>query len=191
MEQLHFFTAQDNAQMLDDVYQLRHESFNTRLGWEVKSCDGREFDQFDHEDTRYIALTDHNDGLVGCWRALPTLGDYMLKNIFPELLQGEALPQQEGIWEISRFTINKNKGKEGQPLCGRSTAHLVKSFYDFAVENDIHAYVTVTTVACERMLKRLGVSMHRLGAGKAIQIGIEQTVALHIEVNEHLNIHFA
>lgn len=178
-------------QMLDEIYKLRHQSFNERLGWEVKSVNGREFDQFDHSGTQYVALTDHNEELLGCWRALPTQGDYMLKNVFPELLQGEVLPQKDDIWEISRFTVNTQNGKNRNQLVSALCAKLVKSFYDFALENNIRSYVAVTTVACERMLKNLGVTIRRLGDGQALQIGIEKTVAVAIDVNESLNIRIA
>jgi acyl homoserine lactone synthase len=52
----------------------------------------------------------------------------------------------------------------------------------FARENGIARYVTVTTAAIERMLKRQGVNIHRLGP--PIRIGAVLTVACFIEIDQ-------
>lgn len=52
----------------------------------------------------------------------------------------------------------------------------------FAQENGIARYVTVTTAAIERMMKGLGLHIHRLGA--PVRIGSVLTVACFIEVDE-------
>jgi hypothetical protein len=44
--------------------------------------------------------------------------------------------------------------------------------------------VTVTTMACERILKRGGMSVRRMGEGKVMQVGVERTVALWIDLEE-------
>ncbi|USD36529.1 MULTISPECIES: acyl-homoserine-lactone synthase [Ferrimonas] len=184
-------TSPANPELLNQVFKLRNETFKQRLGWEVSCEDGLETDNFDALQVSHIAMTDHNDSVIGCWRALPTQGQYMLKDVFPELLQGEAAPQQEKVWEISRFTVRKGDGEKGRGLVNHSTAALVKSFYDFAIDNDIKHYVLVTTVACERILRLLGVKTRRMGAGKSLQIGIERSVALWVEVDDSLNVQLA
>ncbi|MBB1268761.1 acyl-homoserine-lactone synthase [Shewanella sp. SR44-3] len=175
-----------NNQILDQIFKLRNETFKQRLGWEVKTENGMEKDNFDKLNVSHIAMTDKSDNVIGCWRALPTQGEYMLKDIFPELLQGEAAPLCEDVWEISRFTVRKGDGEKGAGLVNSSTAALVKSFYDFARENEIKHYVLVTTVACERILRLLGVKTRRMGAGKSLQIGIERSVALWIDIDDSL-----
>jgi len=182
-----------NPQLLNDIYRLRHKSFKQRLGWEVKSVNGMEIDNFDSLDVSHITLSNNKGQLVGCWRALPTEGDYMLRNIFPQLLRGEGLPSERNIWEISRFTVNKdtnNNVEANKSLVSMATCKLVASFYTFAKANHIHAYVLVTTVACERILKNIGVTMRRLGDGKSMKIGIENSVALRIEVDDNLRFIF-
>ncbi|MBA6257667.1 MULTISPECIES: acyl-homoserine-lactone synthase [unclassified Colwellia] len=177
-----------NNNLLNDVYRLRYDTFKTRLSWEVNCENGLEKDEFDKLDVTHIAMTDQNEKVVGCWRALPTEGSYMLRNIFPELMRGENIPHEENVWEISRFTVDKAFTNNDKSMVSNSTAQLVKSFYDFAQKKGIKSYVLVTTVACERILRCLGVETRRMGDGKSMQIGIERSVALWVNVNESLNI---
>jgi N-acyl-L-homoserine lactone synthetase len=174
--------------ILNQIFQLREQTFKQRLGWEVSSQDGLEKDNFDRLDVSHIAMTDNENNVMGCWRALPTQGQYMLKDVFPELLQGESAPTDQDVWEISRFTIKKGDGVKGKGLVTSSTAELVNSFYDFAMQNNIKHYVLVTTVACERILRLLGVKTRRMGEGASLQIGIERSVALWIDVENGFNI---
>ncbi|WP_188152449.1 acyl-homoserine-lactone synthase [Teredinibacter waterburyi] len=178
----------NNLSIIDGILKLRHETFIQRLDWEIPSENGRERDQFDELNPHFIAVTDETQEVKGCWRALPTTGDYMLKSIFPELLQGETAPEREGIWEISRFAVKKGSADKARGNFGNVTLDLVRSFYDFAKENNVKSYVTVTSLACERLLRQLGVNVRRMGEGKMKQIGVERTVALWIEVNDNLNI---
>lgn len=174
--------------LIDDVYRVRCEIFSRRLGWEVRSESGLEKDEFDQLDASHIALMDDNRRVVGCWRALPTEGPYMLSTVFPQLLRGEELPKDREVWEISRFGICKNNDDERQGLIRTNTAKLVKSFYDFALLKGIKSYVLVTTVGCERMLRLGGIETRRMGDGKSTQVGIERSVALWVDVNESLNL---
>ncbi len=177
-----------NASLFADVFRLRHEIFKGRLNWEVDSEDGLERDCFDDLDPYHIVMQSQDGAVNGCWRALPTTGDYMLKDIFPQLLQGEKAPEQENIWEISRLAVRKGSAMPKRGSIGDVSIGLVRSFRDFALKHGIHAYVTVTTLAGERLLKQLGVELRRLGEGKSIQVGIERSVALWIDVNQSLNV---
>lgn len=181
-------SSNNNNEILNQVFKLRNETFKQRLGWDVNSEDGMEKDNFDKLNVSHIAMTDNNDCVIGCWRALPTQGQYMLKDIFPQLLQGEPAPLHKDVWEISRFTIRKGDGEKGTSLVNSSTATLVKSFFDFAKEKEIKHYVLVTTVACERILRLLGVKTRRMGTGKSLQVGIERSVALWVDVDENVRI---
>ncbi|AQS35431.1 N-acyl-L-homoserine lactone synthetase [Shewanella psychrophila] len=174
--------------ILDGIMRLRYETFIKRLDWDIASTDGREQDCFDDNEAHYIAVLEDDKDVIGCWRARSTLQDYMLKSVFPELLQGESAPVQDDIWEISRFAVKKGSAETQKGYFGDVTIDLVKSFYDFAKQNGIKSYVTVTTVACERLLRQLGVNLRRMGDGKVKQIGVERTVALWIQVDEDLNI---
>lgn len=175
--------------LINDVYRLRHETFINRLDWDISSVNGMERDGFDDMHPFHIAIKDDSGVVDGCWRALPTTGDYMLKDVFPQLLQGERAPQVKDVWEISRFAVRKGSSKSTCGYMSAITIEMVRSFHEFARQKGIRAYVTVTTVGCERLLRQLGVECRRLGFARAMQIGKERSVALWINVNDRLLIH--
>jgi len=185
-------TKLNNSIILHNIFRQRHSCFLDRLGWEVDSSQGMESDIFDEVDqVSYIALLKEKKDVIGSWRALPTQGKYMLKDVFPQLLQGEEAPIEKGVWEISRFTTSKEDYENATGWFGYNTLRLIRSFYDFAQENQIQTYVLVTTLGCERMLRSLGLNISRMGDGKSLKVGKERSVALRLEVDASLNINIA
>lgn len=174
---LHQMTAQNR----DGMFRLRHETFVNRLGWDVQTHDGMERDGFDQPGTHYIFLPNPAGTVDACWRLLPTTGPYMLKDTFPELLAGQPAPQAPDVWEMSRFAVATDRvGSTGQEF-GPLSVELMAESARFALANGISRYVTVTTAAIERLLRKQGLSMHRLCA--PLRIGKVLTVACVIEVN--------
>ncbi|HYH99608.1 acyl-homoserine-lactone synthase [Hyalangium sp.] len=105
MDQLFVGTTEELPQeVLEGMFRLRHKVFHELLGWEVEVREGQERDRFDALETHYIILHAPRQPMaLGCWRLLPTTGPYMLRDVFPQLLHGEAAPCSPQIWEISRF----------------------------------------------------------------------------------------
>ena len=190
--QNHSFNS-SKRKWVDGSYELRHKVFNDRLSWKVVSDGEREVDVFDNPKTWYAILKNDNDQVIGTWRALPTTGDYMLRNVFPQMTRGETMPDNPDIWEISRFAIDKTKRTIPQGrkfICDESKA-LIQSFYDFSYQRDIKQLVAVTSVAAERMMKNLNVNLRRLGDGKAVRIGSVLTTAVLIDIPQHPEQHLS
>lgn len=162
------------------MYRFRTQVFRNRLGWAVPMVSGIEFDSFDMLETHYLIIHHDSGRVTGCWRMLPTLGPYMLKVTFPELLHGHAAPESECIWELSRFAIDA----EGPQGFGASwiTINAMRELVRFAERMGIRHFVTVTTTAIERLMRLTSISMRRFGP--PIRIGIENAVALHIDIDE-------
>lgn len=170
---------------LQGMFAFRHEVFFRRLGWQVETHEGLEFDAFDQLDPVYMIAKGSHENVEGCWRLLPTTGPYMLSDTFPQLLRGEPVPRDERIWELSRFAVDAGAagGKLQAPL-NDVTMDMVRTLYDFAVAHDIQHFVTVTSVALERLLKRTGLPIHRFGDGKAQKVGKVLTVACWVDIDE-------
>lgn len=162
---------------LREMHTLRAKVFRGRLGWEVPVLSGMEIDGYDALEPRYMLMRD-GETLRGCWRLLPTEGPYMLKDSFPQLLDGQEPPSDPHIWELSRFALET----EGAGSYGFSemTMESIEAIIRHAHERGLSRYVTVTTTAIERMLRRAGVVTTRIGSPQAV--GIETAVALYVEI---------
>lgn len=160
------------------MYRLRYSMFRERLGWDVHTQDGMEFDEFDHMNPLYLLAREGNT-LHGCWRVLPTTGPNMLRDVFPTLLDGEA-PCGDDIWELSRFAVLK----QDPSAFGLSTLPIQMMLHvvQLARKYGVNHLVTVTTPAMERMLKHANLRPRRLGP--VVQMGVARAVALWIEAGD-------
>jgi acyl homoserine lactone synthase len=161
------------------MHTLRAKVFKDRLGWEVPIMSGMEIDGYDALEPLYMMIREPGAGpLRGCWRLLPTEGPYMLKDSFAQLLHGQDAPHDERIWELSRFAIETDgDGRFGfSEITMESIGEIISHGYHAGIDQ----YVTVTTTAIERLLRRAGVVTRRFGA--PLQIGVEQAVALYVDI---------
>lgn len=173
-----------NRHAIMEMYRLRHKVFYERMGWKVRSMDGMERDEFDHGNPVYVLAKNDDDEVVGCCRLLPTTEPYMLKDIdiFSQLLEGKPAPQQANIWEFSRFAIASDKLASSNFNLSDTPIQIIKAAVQFAEENRIERYVAITTLAVDRMFRRAGIHMTRLG--EPMEIGGVLTVAVTIEIDE-------
>jgi acyl homoserine lactone synthase len=171
---------QFNRNDLRDLHVLRAKVFKDRMGWEVPVLAGMEIDGYDALEPHYMVIRDENNKVCGTWRMMPTDGPYMLKDTFPELLHGTAAPEQERVWELSRFAI-ETEGDSKFGFAERAIAAM-RGIVEFADKQGIDKYVTVTTTAIERLLRHTGVETSRVGP--SLQIGVERAVALEIHLGE-------
>jgi len=155
-----------STDMLDSMFRLRSAVFSDRLGWDVENVSGREIDRYDDFDPTYMIVRDRvaPNLALGSWRLLPTTGPYMLRDVFPELLDGADPPNDPRVWEISRYAIAA-MGHATSPGFGfgEISVAMWRRLYSFSREVGIEAYVGVTSFAVERLVKKLGLTFHRLG----------------------------
>lgn len=162
------------------MHRLRAKVFSGRMGWQVPVMKGMEIDGYDAMDPYYMLMREDGEGgiLRGCWRLLPTLGPYMLKDTFPDFLHGQAAPEDEHIWELSRFAIETGGSQNFgfSDITIQSIAEIIRHGH----QNGIAHYVTVTATAIERMLRRAGLVTRRLGA--PLTKGGETAVAIYVDI---------
>lgn len=170
------------SRQLWEMHRLRTKVFKDRMGWEIPVMSGMEIDGYDALDPYYMMIHEGEPTkeLRGCWRALPTEGPYMLKDTFPELLYGQAAPEDPKIWELSRFAIEAD-GPQGFGFSGISLDAL-REIVMFGDRMGITSYVTVTTASIERMMKRAGFAVTRFGP--PMRIGVENAVALNFDIGQ-------
>jgi acyl homoserine lactone synthase len=174
-----------DADTLRRMFAFRRQVFSERLGWDVGTHENLEFDLFDTMNPVYMLARDDSGKIEGCWRLMPTTDTYMLKDTFPQLLRGEPVPSDTRVWELSRFAVDacETTGPVQAPL-NAVTYEMIRRLYEFARTFGINRFVTVTSVSLERLLKRTGLPIARLGDGKAQKVGRVLSVACWVEVNQ-------
>src|SRR6204780_565585 len=95
--------ASSFPQEMDAMFRNRALTFSERLGWDVTVKDGYERDEFDDANPLYLVSVDPNTNEYwGSLRLLPTTGPNMLRDVFPQLLDGDYI-ESATIWECSRI----------------------------------------------------------------------------------------
>lgn len=152
-----------------EMHRLRTRVFQGRLGWGVKVVDGAEVDDFDAVGPVYLLLRGQEGGIQGCVRLLPTTGPTMLRDVFPELLAGRSAPVANDIWESSRFALDlPPKAAETAGGLAMATYMLFAGMIEFGLARSLIDIVTVTDVRVERILRRAGWPLRRIGEPRLI-----------------------
>jgi N-acyl-L-homoserine lactone synthetase len=168
---------------LYQMHCLRKQVFSDRLGWSVAVSGELEVDEYDAIAPVYVLSETAEGEVLGGVRLLPTMGPYMLRNTFAALLDGREAPASELLWEASRFAVAKNSAK-GESGLACATYELLIGVLQFSLAHDIEAIVCVVDLRMERVLRRAGWHMQRLGRQR--RIGCTTAVAGRLDVSEHL-----
>lgn len=174
-----------SPETLRKLYRFRDRLFRERCGSDACPGNSAERDRFDDLDPVYVLSRDSARRVNACWRMLPTTGPYMLRLMFPDLLDGARAPASRSVWELSRLAMQLPAGGRCRRAASTAlTMQLMGAVYRFAVAHDIREYVTVMTLAMERRACRAGLPVSRIGAGTPRRVGALLTVACRVSVNE-------
>jgi N-acyl-L-homoserine lactone synthetase len=149
---------------LVEMHRLRHRVFKLRMAWEVQTSGDMEIDEFDALHPDYLIQVDENGQVQGSVRLLPTLGPNMLRDTFPALLGGRPAPSTPLVWESSRFVIDvAADAPKGDHGITRAAYELFAGMVEFGLSRQLTDIVTVTDVRMERILRRAGWPLRRIG----------------------------
>lgn len=172
-----------NLSLLMGMHRLRRKVFKDRLHWSVSTTGDLEMDRYDTLDATYLVVVDRG-AVVGCVRLLPTTSPNMLANTFPELLDGGVAPSSDLIAESSRFCVDTELadtttvGGLRQP-----TFILFAAMLEWGDARGLSSIATVTDLRMERILRRAGWPLQRLGAPQRIGATVALAGLLPIEQN--------
>jgi acyl homoserine lactone synthase len=171
-----------DSELAMGMHRLRGRVFKERLDWDVSVCNGLEIDQYDTFKPTYLLALEQND-VVGCVRLLPTTGRNMLADTFPMLLDGKPAPMATTIWESSRFCVDtKSAAATAENGLRKATFLLFAAMIEWGQQHNLHAIATVTDLRMERILRRAGWDLDRLGMPR--QIGSTNAVAGLLPITE-------
>ncbi|KRR25226.1 conjugal transfer protein TraI [Bradyrhizobium lablabi] len=151
--------------LLTAMYRLRRRVFKERLDWSVSISGDLELDIFDALGPTYLLVLGDRQEVIGCVRLLPTLGPNMLARTFPALLEGKYPPCSNRILESSRFCVDTSLSPElGANGLNRATFMLFAGMLETLRLREADSIVTVTDTRMERILRRAGWPLERIGA---------------------------
>jgi acyl homoserine lactone synthase len=163
--------TKDNAERhVSNLYQMhciRKTVFKDRLGWDVTVRGELEIDEYDALGPSYLLSINRYGTLNGCVRLLPTTGPNMLRDIFPSLVTKAAVLSGEQVWEASRFAVSRNSTSAEAGL-SQTTYDLLIGVLKFGLSNGISTIACVVDVRMERILRRAGWQLERLGPARRI-----------------------
>lgn len=154
-----------SPQAVSELAFYRHKVFVERLGWQLQSEGGLEFDQFDRDDTLYVIARDDDGDVIGCGRLLPTTRPYLLGDIFPQLMGEHPIPRSPDVWELSRFAAMDFGSSNMSPLGQFSSpiaAGLLHAAMASAAQRGAKSLITVSPLGVERLLRKGGIAAHRI-----------------------------
>lgn len=149
---------------LRSMFALRYRVFAERMNWDVSFKNGLERDNFDDLNPVYFIYVDDRGDALGSLRLLPTTGSNMLRDVFPQLLSGAQPICDPFVWESSRFCVDTSVD-EARGVAGVSqvTSAILAAAHEFALSIGLTQIVSVYDVRIERVLKRAGCMITRVG----------------------------
>jgi acyl homoserine lactone synthase len=182
---MQLITADYYGQFVDDLsemYRLRHRVFKERLDWDVQISGDMEIDEFDALHPAYLIQRASDNRVQGCVRLLPSTGSTMVRDTFPILLDGSPAPTSPTIWESGRFALDlrPDTPKTTRGLA-TATHELFAGMIEFGLSRQLTEIVTVTDARMERILRRAGWPLRRIGKPRAL--GRTLAVAGYLETS--------
>jgi len=170
------------ARELAEMHRLRYRVFKERLAWDVQVSGDMEIDEFDALRHAYLIQRGNKNCIQGCVRLLPSSGPTMLRDTFPVLLGEAPAPTSPSIWESSRFALDLHPDtpKTTHGLAS-ATYELFAGMIEFGLSRHLTEIVTVTDARMERILRRAGWPLRRIGKPHAL--GSTLAVAGYLEIS--------
>ena len=167
---------------LIEMHRLRYRVFKLRMEWEVQTSSDMEIDDFDALHPDYLIQVGENGRVQGSVRLLSTLGPTMLRDTFPALLEGQPAPSTPLVCESSRFAIDVDAdAPKGDHAITRAAYEMFAGMVEFGLSRRLTDIVTVTDVRMERILRRAGWPLRRIGNPSAV--GNTLAVAGYLETS--------
>ena len=108
----------------------------------------------------------------------------MLPSIFPTALAGEAPPRSSDVWELTRLAIDANRAPRMGNGVSELTCVIFREVYAFAREQGIRELVAVVRLPVERIFRRLGLPIERLGLRPDVDLGAVRGVGIRFQLDE-------
>ena len=121
---------------LDEHHRIRHHIYIEQLKWKglTPRSDGREYDQFDFDETVYL-LGLEEGRVVGGLRLVPTTGPHLIADVFSRFASERGVPRREDIAEWTRIFVVPERREEHTASKVGST--VIASMIDYGLQEGL------------------------------------------------------
>jgi N-acyl-L-homoserine lactone synthetase len=159
----------ENAHRHGDIWisqhRLRHRIFVERLGWNLPTHRGLEYDAFDTPAAKYLVWVDGDREARGITRLVPTTVPYMIEKVWPDW-PCTPLPHSDQVWEATRFGCDHRLPRRERR---RVVLELIAGCQRFGIANGISALLAVMPIwIFERILVPAGCRLTMLAPARPI-----------------------
>lgn len=171
-------TEEKDFNYLSQLHHLRYNVFYKSLGWRdgLQIHSMMEFDQYDHNDAKYLVRINDHDQVDACARLIPTNHPYLLGYSFGSYIEKGKVPTDNHTIEISRLCANP------RTTPSNITGQLMAAFLEYALENNITSYVSLSDRKIIPVVRKFGWQANLLGDFH--DTGTEISVALSYDVTK-------
>ncbi len=150
-----------NGYLLIGQFKLRYKEFIERQGYEVKTFEGMEYDQYDTPAATYLVYEDDDKIVQGVSRLTPVCNGCMLQDLWPDLVEDKKQFSDPQIWEGTRFCINKDLSAEQR----RKVCYEISLAYvEYGLMTGIKKIIgMMPTLILRSVFERSGIYLERLG----------------------------
>jgi acyl-homoserine lactone synthase len=174
------------ARQLDQMFRMRHTFYVEGHGWAgLTSRDGRETDEFDDEHAVYLMSIDPFGEVAASVRLNPTTQPTLLKKFVA--WSDEALPETEGVWDISRWIAAPQHRRSTNPRWpSNHQRELMVGILEFGLSRGLTHLTMLAELRLAERIKSYGWPLRFLGAPREYEGGKGTAVAAEIEVGQHV-----
>ncbi|MCD8563304.1 MAG: hypothetical protein LRY54_04580 [Alphaproteobacteria bacterium] len=122
------------------MHRLRKRIFVDAQNWDIPTFKDMEYDAYDNPAATYLVHLNTQGEVDGMVRVYPTDRPYMIKDVWPEVVEKIPMPSSEKIYEGSRFVIDSDVSKDEKKIIKEQ---LVCAMMEYGLENGIEYYVGV------------------------------------------------
>jgi acyl-homoserine lactone synthase len=179
---VHVITAANRRQYLDEIEEMhrhRYRLFVDLMGWRaLESPDRLDIDEFDNSNATYLIAINATGVVCGSARMMPTWRPHMLKNLFPEYVQGEV-PVGPGIWEWTRHAPGDPAFSKEDNRAARAALHV--GILEFAVSRGIDVLTGIVETRVLPKMLDMGWTCEPLGMPVEYGEGVAVAFRAHVD----------
>lgn len=128
---------------LDEMFRLRYQVAVNELGWPLPNAkDGYDIDEFDTDETIYLLEYAKDGRMVACARLNPTTRPTLLSELFPNYCDFGTIPNDETIYEYSRYMVTKQGLSQAEFI--RARANITLAVNEFCLAYGIQQVTLLT-----------------------------------------------